>query len=158
MSVYQLEIFADYFQFHLFDETMNPDFAEEWSPFAVDNLMAITNGGIGIGTARNMVVPVHIKIHDAEPKLREDLNSVFQINETDVSIASGKLVVMGCTDYFPDAKRIELGKGNFRLRVYYCGLDTVSEDGLDGSDSYEMEIWKTNTQQAPVYTKIKPMP
>ncbi|MFS4416609.1 hypothetical protein [Maribacter sp. 2307ULW6-5] len=158
MRAYSLEIFADYFQFYLFDEKSNPNFEEEWSPFAVNNLMAVTKEGIGIETVRNMVVPVHLILHDAEPRLREDVRSVFQINEAEISIRSGKLVVMGCSDYLPEAKRIELPNGRYKIRVYYHGLDTVSEDGLDGDDSYGIEIWKTNKEQAPTFQKIKPLP
>ena len=155
MRVYQLEIFADYFQFHLYDEKTNPIFGDAWNQFSVDNLLAFTNEGVGVGTVRNMEVPVNLKIYDFEPKLKGNLKKVFQINETDLSITSGKLVVIGCTEYFPDAKRIELDNGIYRIRVYYYDLDKVSEDGLDGEDSYEIEIWKTDKVQESKFNKIK---
>ncbi|MBD8488161.1 hypothetical protein IFO69_05320 [Echinicola sp. CAU 1574] len=158
MREYQLEIFADYFQFHLYDEKLNPNFGEAWNQFSVDNFLALRREGIGIGTIRNMDVPVNIKIYDSEPKIKEDLNQVFQINETDLTIISGKLVVIGCTEYFPDAKRIELDRGIYRVRIYYSDLDKLSEDGLDGEDNYHLEIWKTDNTKEPIFNKIKPAP
>ena len=157
MREYQLEIFADYFQFHLYDEKLNPNFGDAWNQFSVDNLLALTNEGIGIGTVRNMDVPVNIKIFETEPKLKEDLNRVFQINEADLNINSGNLVVIGCTEYFPKAKRIELEKGIYRVRIYYSDLDKLSEDGLDGEDKYEIEIWETDNAKEPTFNKIKPV-
>jgi len=56
-------------------------------------------------------------------------------------VASGPLVVAGCPDYLPDAKRIALAPGVYRVRVSYGGLDTVSEDGLDGNDRYRVQVW-----------------
>jgi hypothetical protein len=157
MKECQLEIFADYFQFHLYDEKMSPNFGNAWSQFAVDNLLAITKEGIAIGTVRNMDVSVILKIYDSEPQLKKELNRVFQINESDLSIISGKLVVIGCTEYFPEAKRIQLSNGIYRVRVCYFDLDKLSEDGLDGEDCYEIEIWKTDKAQKSRFDKIKPV-
>ncbi|MFV1449362.1 hypothetical protein VBZ51_09460 [Maribacter sp. HS] len=167
MKEYQLEIFADYFQFHLHDENMNPNFGNAWDQFSVDNFLAITPEGIGIGTARNMDVPVTIKICDSEPKLKENLNQVFQINESDLTIISEKLVVIGSTEYNPDAKHIEIDNGIYRVRIYYSNLDKLSEDklsedklsedGLDGEDYYEIEIWKTDEVQESKFDRIKPV-
>ena len=155
MREYQLEIFADYFQFHLYDEKMNPNFEDAWDQFSIDNLFAFTNDGIGIGTVRNMNVPVILKVCDSESKFKENLNQVFQINESDLSIISGKLVVIGCTECFPDAKRIELDNGIYRIRVYYSDLDKLSENGLDGEDCYEIEIWIKDKPEKAKFEKLK---
>lgn len=157
MKEYQLEIFADYFQFHLHDENMNPNFGNAWDQFSVDNFLAITPEGIGIGTVRNMDVPVTIKICDLEPKPKENLHQVFQINESDLTIISEKLVVIGCTEYYPDAKPIKIDNGIYRVRIYYSNLDKLSEDGLDGEDYYEIEIWKTDEVQESKFDRIKPV-
>ncbi|MEP2238365.1 MAG: hypothetical protein ABJI22_08400 [Maribacter sp.] len=157
MKEYQLEIFADYFQFHLHDEDMNPNFGNAWDQFSVDNFLAYTSDGIGIGTVRNMEVPVTLKIYESEPRFKENLKQVFQINEADLSIISGKLVVIGCTEYFPDAKRIVIDNGIYRVRVYYSNLDKRSEDGLEGEDYYQLDIWKTDIGQEPKFNRLKPI-
>ncbi|MBL4643717.1 MAG: hypothetical protein JKY44_09025 [Flavobacteriaceae bacterium] len=100
---------------------------------------------------------MNLEIYDLEPKLKENLNQVFQINEIDVAIISGKLVVIGCMENFRDAKRIKLENGIYRVRVYYVDLDTLSEEDLDGEDCYEIEIWKTDKVQKLRVHKIRPM-
>jgi hypothetical protein len=44
-----------------------------------------------------MDVPVTIEIFDSEPELSLDLTPNDQTNECDLELASGKLVVAGCT-------------------------------------------------------------
>jgi hypothetical protein len=33
--------------------------------------------------------------------------------------------------------------GDYKVRALYRGLDTLSEDGLEGNDFYEIQIWKS---------------
>jgi hypothetical protein len=144
----KLELFADYFQFYIQDEKANGDLSEKWTEEAVEQLLAITDGTIGVGTVRNMDVPVIIKTFDIEPVFLADIeNIISQINECDIEVKSGKIVIAGCTDYFPDAKRIELNNGIYRARIYYGNLDKLSEDGLDGEDFYEIHLWMTNKKE-----------
>ena len=57
---------------------------------------------------------------------------------------SGRLVVAGCTDYFPDAERLSLDSGCYEARVLSANLDKLSDDGLVGDDHYRVELWKGN--------------
>lgn len=142
-----LELFADYFQFYIQDEQVEGDLSDQWTEHAVKILLATTEGTIGIGTVRNMMVPVSIKICTTEPALLPDEQNIFgQINECDIEVSSGKIVIAGCTDYFNEAKRIEILNGVYRARIYYGNLDKLSEDGLDGEDFYEIHLWKTNVK------------
>ena len=61
--------------------------------------------------------------------------------EAGLDAASGRIAIAGCTDYLPDAKRIEIAPGTYRLRVSYGALDTLSEDGLSGDDRYRLQLW-----------------
>jgi hypothetical protein len=144
----KLELFADYFQFYILDEKVELDLGDNWTNEAVNKLLVSTNGVIAIGTVRNMTVPVTVKTFDSEPLFLSDSeNLIGKINECDLEITSGKIVIMGCTDYFPDAKRMELENGIYRARIYYGNLDKISEDGLDGDDFYEVHLWKTNRKK-----------
>ena len=141
MKEIRLELFADYFQFYIQDEKAGGDLSDKWTKEASDMLLATTDGTIGIGTARNMVVPVAIKTFDTEPVfLTDEEDAIGKINECNIEVRSGRIVVAGCTDYFPDAKRIELENGIYRARIYYGNLDKISEDGLDGEDFYEIHL------------------
>jgi hypothetical protein len=71
----------------------------------------------------------------------QDFEAWDQVTECSIEVPSGRLVIAGCTDYFPDAARIEVAAGTYRVRVSYGGLDTLSEDGLDGDDHYRVQLW-----------------
>src|SRR5258707_278824 len=118
----ELSLFADYFQFYIQDEAALGDLSQSWSEEAVSRLLAIAPGTIGIGTVRNMRIPVVIEIHDQEPD--NDFSDWDHIVEAALDVTSGRIVVAGCTDYFPDAKRIEIPSGSYRARVSYGALDT----------------------------------
>ena len=122
------ELFADYFQVYLQDELVDGNLSEAWTEYANKILLALAPGTIGIGTARNMTVPITLKIFDSEPDVLEDSDEISHINECDLVVKSNKLVLAGCTDYFPDALRINVHAGVYRVRIYYCRLDKLSED------------------------------
>ena len=68
-------------------------------------LPAITDGTIGVGTVRNMIVPVDVEVVDAEPQ--DPFTEWDQVNECSIDVKSGRIVIAGCTDYFPDAVRAD---------------------------------------------------
>ena len=86
-----------------------------------------------------MDVPVEIRVEESEPPL--DLDAYDHVAETSVDFPSGQLVVAGNADYWPDAARIEVAAGTHRVRALYSGLGTVSGDGLEGEDAYEVVLW-----------------
>ena len=140
MTRHQFDVFADYFQFYLQDDDAQlGDLSEAWTPEAVARLLAVAAGAVGVGTVRNSNVPVTVEVHDSEPAA--ELQSWDHIAECDLKVTSGRIVVAGCTDYFPDAARISVPAGLYRVRACYGGLDSLSEDGVDGSDRYQVQIW-----------------
>ena len=140
---YEFELFADYHQFYLQDEQADGDLSNSWTEQATEDLLALAPGTIGVGTLRDMDVPVTIEIHDREPQ--EDLTLWHHITECSIDVPSGKIVVAGCTDYFPDAARISVESGVYRAQIFYGELDSLSEDGLDGDDKYKVALWRGET-------------
>jgi len=140
MAEYQFDLFADYYQFYLQDEQAAGDLSNSWTEQAIKDRLALAPGTIGIGTARNTTVPVMVVIHSSAPD-EENPARWSHINECSLDLPSGRIVVAGCTDYFPDASRIDVKPGQYRARIYYGGLDTISEDGLAGSDNYKIVLW-----------------
>ncbi len=133
-------LFADYFQFYLQDEAAEGNLGEAWTDQAVEDLLALAPGTIGVGTVRNMEVPVSLEITSAAPAL--ELEDWDHAVECDIDVPTGRLVIAGCTDYFPDAARIMVEPGTYRVRIRYGALDTLSKDGLDGEDRYDVVLWK----------------
>lgn len=132
-------LFADYFAFVIQDEEVNPDFSKSITDKTIEQMIIVLPGAISIGTARNTEVPVDVEVLTEAPI--GDQESWDRVNECSISILSGKLVVMGGSDYFPEATRIEVKPGLYGIRVYYRGLNTLSEDELSGNDSYRVVLW-----------------
>jgi len=139
MAMYDYRLFADYFQFYLQDESGEGNLSDAWTEQAVDRLLAVAPGTVGVGTVRNMEVSVTLEILGSEPDLHPA--QWDHIVECPLVVSSPKIVIAGCTDYFPDAQRIPVEPGTYRVRVCYAGLDTLSEDGLDGDDRYQLQLW-----------------
>lgn len=139
LEAHHFDLFADYFQFYIQDESARGDLSEAWNKDATDCLLAVADSTIGVGTVRNMTVPVDIELHDAAPQ--SPLEEWDQVNECGIAVTSGRLVVAGCSDYFPDAARINVAPGTYRARIFYGKLDALSEDGLDGEDHYLIQLW-----------------
>jgi hypothetical protein len=136
MKRYSYNIFANYYQFYLQDDDISKgDLSQAWDQTAVDRLLAVGPYVVGIGTARNMPVPVTIEVHEAKPNI--DLAEWDRANLCSI----GQIVVAGCTDYFPDATRIAIEPGSYKVIVCYKNLDKISKDGIEGEDSYHIFIY-----------------
>jgi hypothetical protein len=140
LQEYHYQIFADYFQFYLQDERSESSLADSWGKKESHRMgLAIAPGIIGIGTVRNMTVPVTLEIYDTQPD--EELAKWDKVNECSLEIPSGCLVIAGCTDYFPEASRVHLKPQCYRVRVYYGGLNTVVDEFGEGADHYKVGLW-----------------
>jgi hypothetical protein len=143
MKSFELSLFADYFQFYIQDEAATARLSRIWDEEATARMLAIAPGTIGVGTARNMDVPVAVEIRDQEPG--DDFPEWDHVVEASLDVASGQIVVAGCSDYFPNAMRIAVSPGSYRVRVSYGALDTLSEDGLSGDDQYRVQLWPASS-------------
>lgn len=98
VSKHQFSIFADYHQYYLQDEQTTGDLSNSWTEQAVKDRVALAPGTIGVGTVRNVMVPVTIVIYDSTPP-EEDYDRWNHINECSLNVPSGRIVVVGCTDF-----------------------------------------------------------
>lgn len=139
LQEYQYQLFADYFQFYVEDENPKDTTEHIWDDKeTVDRGLAIGAGIIAVGTERNFTVPFTLEIHDSEPN--DDFSIWDRVNECSIDVPSGTLVIFGCTDYRPDATRVGISPQCYRARIYYGGLDTVTEFDK-GDDHYKMALW-----------------
>src|SRR5919205_1005823 len=96
----KLEIFADYHQFYLSDEGATSRTEDIWTdPQSVFDMIDAGPGEVAVGTVRNFTVPVTVRILDSNPECNPDRRD--HVTEASLEITSGRLVVMGCTDYEP---------------------------------------------------------
>ena len=134
---HKFNLFADYHQFFLMDDGKLPNYPSDISPSDCSNMAKIAPYIVGVYTARPMTVPVIIRVNDSDPGV--NLDEWDHVVQCGIDIPSGRLVVIGCTDYLPDAQRLELKPGTYQVQICYGNLDTVN--GLDGDDDYVIHLW-----------------
>jgi hypothetical protein len=147
----EYELFADYHQFYLQDDDQSlGDLSNAWTKEATERLLAVAPGVVGIGTARNATVPVVVEVLDAAPQ--PDLDDWDNVVEATLEITTGRIVVAGCTDYWPDAARIDVRPGRYRVRSSAAGLNSITS-ALDGNDRYRLQLWPTMHTTPPAVIK-----
>ncbi|MBB4008800.1 hypothetical protein [Allorhizobium taibaishanense] len=136
--LYQGDIFADYFQFFLRDQA-RADLPDDYSDDSIEARLMAGEHGVIVHTARNMTVTVLLEWHDQRPEV--DLSAFQHVVEANFACPTGQLLLAGLTDDENTAPRFDITPGRIGLRACFNGLDTVSEDGLDGEDRYHLQIW-----------------
>lgn len=137
MQTQRFKIFADYFQFYLWDETTAPEPPEVWSDEDCRRRIKVAPHVVVICPVRNMTVPVEIRIHEKEPSC--DAEQWDHIAECSLNLPGGKLEIHECTG--GSAGRFEVAPGCYRLRAQYGALDTLRDNHLDGDDHYLIDLW-----------------
>ena len=136
---YDLELFADYFQFYVCDGAFVTDTGTLWDDATTDRMLAVGPDLIAVGTARNMSVPVTIELTPDAPI--DDSAEWEQVIECGMAVASGVVLAFGCTEERGAAARFEVAPGPYVARVSYAGLTELSDDGLEGEDRYRVQLW-----------------
>lgn len=133
------EIYADYNQFYLEDETAPHDTGDIWTEETVEQMIAVSENLVAVGTARYRTVPISIEFHDSEPSL--EIEKYSRVNECSLEVTSNKLILSGCTEYLPDAARIDIEPAIYRVRVLYGNAEEVNDD-WEGEDFYILQLWE----------------
>ncbi|MFD0375037.1 hypothetical protein [Streptomyces sp. NPDC127112] len=130
-----LELFADYHQIHVMDEESEGDFGDVWTEQTILDGLGITDGALAIGTAVNVTVAVSVHVLAEQPD--DDRDDFDHVIEASLHLASGRLVVMGCSDYLPDAARFDMPADWIRVRASRRNLAAAVEADIDSSESPE---------------------
>lgn len=144
-GVSRLRLFADYHQIHVFDEASSSDLGDAWTDQAVADGLAVGHDAIGVGTTTNSHVSVDVELLDACPV--DDSAAFDHVVEASLHNVSGRLVIMGCTDYEPDADRFDVPPGWLRLRAARSNLlnafqaDAVPDDSAETMESVRLQVW-----------------
>ena len=146
--MHKFTILADYFQFVLMDEKSEDDFSIIWTEDAIDRMLAVGSNAVCPGTLRNVDVAVEIEVLRSPAAI--DLAEWDHAVEASIIIPSGKLVVMGCTGYLPDATRIAVLPGTYQLISLAGGLETIRSDGGPADDIYRVYLWPAQQRNPPL--------
>jgi hypothetical protein len=150
---HQFTLFADYFQFFLMDDKIQPEIPTDVTDQDVQRHIKVAPNIVVVYPARNMTVPVQVEVHNSEPP--QELDAWDHVTECCIDVPSGKLVILGCTDYLPDAARIQVSPGCYQVRVSHGGLATIRGNGLDGDDYYSVVLWPGKPRDVAVLKRAK---
>ncbi|MFH1987676.1 MAG: hypothetical protein ABIK25_08625 [Pseudomonadota bacterium] len=121
------------------DEKSEDDFSNIWTEEALAHMLAVAPTAVCPGTLRNVDVQVEIEILDSPPTI--DFTQWDNVVEASINIPSGKLVVMGCTGYLPDAARIEVQPGSYQLLSLAGGIESIQTEWEPANDIYRVYLW-----------------
>ncbi len=142
----ELRLCAAYRQFYVQDSAPNGDICDSfWSKRAVDDLLAVGDGIIGVGTKSFDFVRVFVKTYQQVPET--ELSNWDHVTEAGLDVASGRLLVFGCVS--TSGLFFDLEEGHYRVRCSHANLaeeaDCASgEDDLEGSDWYFVQAWPSD--------------
>ncbi len=143
--IHKFEIFAENFQFILMDESSEDDFSAVWNDEASERMLAIGETSVCLGTLRNITVPIAIHVSQTEPQI--NIQEFDHAVSASLSIPSGRLATMSCTDYLPNAVRIELPAGIYHLMYLVTGVDSITDETEPADDHYIIHIWPGSPQE-----------
>jgi hypothetical protein len=131
-GVTELTLFADYHQIHVFDQGSRTDLGDKWIDQAMDDHLAVGVDAVAVRTTVDVNVAVSVELLAGPPP--DDSVDFDHVAEASICCSSGQLVVMGCTDFEPDAPRFPVAAGWLRLRVSQSNLDRAYEADIDSDD------------------------
>lgn len=137
VAMKRYDVFADYFQFYLRDEGEGPDAPTDYTDEDIRRRIKAVPFVVVIQPVRNMTVLVEVEVADAPPTLV--LDGWDHIAEASIELPSGRLEIRECTGGSIDV--LPILPGTYRARAYFGGLNTLSDDGLDGDDRYRIVLW-----------------
>ncbi|MBP1849005.1 hypothetical protein [Rhizobium halophytocola] len=134
---------ADYHQVVVADAAAAPDFAVAWDAAALDARMALGKGWMVVATERDMPVPVRVTLYERDPEGIDDLVDHAVLGHL---LTHGDVVIAGLNDYWPTATHLTVPAGWLWARWLSIGLSSLSADGLEGDDRYEMQFWPATSE------------
>ncbi len=84
-------------------------------------------------------MPVEIVVTESEPEI--GLDEVDHAVEGSLALPSGQVVVMGCTQYFPDAPRLQVQPGTYRALAVMIGVGSIKNEWEPADDKYVVYLW-----------------
>lgn len=141
----ELTLFADYFQIHVADADSDGDLSDAWTDQAVADHLAVAPDALGIGTSVNVDVSVTVDVLAQEPS--DDSAEFDHVVEAGLIVSAGRLRILGCTDYGPEAATFEVPPGGNRVRVSRRNLARATQADVDShktpetTEKVRIQVW-----------------
>jgi hypothetical protein len=137
VAVHSFDLFADYHQFYVWDAGAHPQAPVDYTPDDLRRRVKVSTNVVVIQPTRNMTVPVEFEVCTSDPGFDE--SHWDHIAECSLNLPTGNLQVHECTG--GSVLDLIVAPGTYLLRALFAGLDTLSDDGLDGEDRYRIVLW-----------------
>lgn len=135
----ELILLASYRQFQVFDEGSETNLGDFWTEAASEKGIVTADDALGIVTDTEFDVQVLVEVAQEEPP--GEAAASGHVVEGDLRVPSGRVVVMGATDYLPDATRFDVRPGWHRVRAARLPSDPAIEEELDVEERIRLSIW-----------------
>jgi hypothetical protein len=133
----EINVFADYHQFYVWDGGMNLQAPEDWTDQDVMNRAKVAEHVFVVCPLRNMTVPVRVSLFSAKPEL--EFARYDHAVQASLAVPTGQLQVHECTGGEVLAWKVK--PGTYRALALFSGLGSISSDGLEGQDTYHVALW-----------------
>ncbi|WP_372342337.1 hypothetical protein [Streptomyces sp. KL109B] len=158
LSRHELTVLADYSTLLIQDDDARLGEPEpSWFTALVADWINTAPGVVGSGAARPFDVPVTVDVRRTPPADDAEIQQADHVTQAGLALPSGRLLI-SMQDTDDRLPRIPLTPGNYAVRIYSHGLDTISEDGLDGEDRYHVVLWPTDEDHPAQVLKRYPDP
>lgn len=102
-------------------------------------LRAVGRNALCPGTLRNIDVEAEVHVVSERPSI--NLSKYDHAAEASIHVPSGRLVVMGCTTYLPEASRIDIPPGEYQVLSLASGLGSITAESESADDLYTVYLW-----------------
>ena len=129
MLRHNIQVFADYFQFYIWDRDVSTIAPENYTDDDVLRRLKVAPNVVVIQPIRNTIVPVQVDLHDVDPGFEP--TEWDHIVECSLDLPTGGLQIGECTG--EPVLDLDIRPGSYRVRALFAGLETLSENGLEGT-------------------------
>jgi hypothetical protein len=140
MKTISLKILADYFHIKLVSDLDKDDHSPTWNDEEMEVMVSAGTYCVYVFTVRNMNVPLTIHVSDGIPIINQE--EFDQIVECSIDCSSGYLEIENAIECMDSVCTQLLPSGFYGAYVCFKNLNSISEDGIEGNDSYQVFLWR----------------
>ncbi|GAA5185344.1 hypothetical protein GCM10025771_41120 [Niveibacterium umoris] len=126
-------IFADYNQFFLLDDALQPSYPEHIPAGAFEQRVQTLPNLLAIYTASAGNVSVSVVTNENEPEV--SLEAWSHAVQGAISVPSRRLLLAGCSDYLPECPRVSVPATDCRFLLVGRGFEHGS------AEEYRIHLW-----------------
>ena len=156
----ELELFADYYQIHLFDDGFVSDLGDAWTDEAVLDGLAVATDAMAVGTTVNVNVAVTLEVLGLAPE--DDSAEFDHVVEGSLQVPSGQLIVHGLHRLRAGGCPVRDGGGTGCVRrlsnlAEAERLDMDSDDDPATMERLRLQVWPAPLDDPVVIKRWKPL-